>query len=243
MFSLRFISLFWLTFLTCPLYSLDLDYYAGASFKTNFPLKLYHLGWNGSDSAFVAKIQSGLWNPGAEIFLGARTHKNWRIELSLDGFRSFGDSEVQLAGLYSVKERTNPFKNTVGFWDPLILPKVPALFKASADKTRSSDMEKTEALETSFSHLFLLSGLLSTYFDFPIKNTQFSPYLGLGFGWTLVKANMSFQTRTRTNILSQDNSESANRSLDSEKIVKGKLNTNFSSEKLALTARLKAGLN
>ena len=112
---------FSLGFIHSMAFSDDLSYYIGGSLKANLPLKFYHLGWNEDNVcypgmsncpeggpkgfAWIYQVISGWMNPGLGFQAGMRTHKNWRVELSVDGFSSFGEPETKFKGLYYLKEK------------------------------------------------------------------------------------------------------------------------------------------
>lgn len=219
-------------------YSLDLEYYVGGSLKNNFPLKFYSLGWNGDTLcypnmsncpkekhkgfAWMYQLTSDWLNPGLGLHAGVRTHKNVRIELSLDGFQSIENTKTQSLGLYYLKENKNPFPKTVSFWDGARLPKPTEL---SDSLTKTEFQKTTEALSStnSFSDLQVITVLLNIYADCPLKNTNFTPYFGLGAGYSFVKARITYEGKYKDSSL--DSVQSAD----------------FSGS--ALSARLKAGLS
>ena len=235
---LRYISLSALAFLCINSYSLDLEYYVGGSLKNKAPLQFHSLGWNKDKLcypdmsncpkekhkgfAWLYRLASDWLNPGLGLQAGVRTHQNFRVELSLDGFQSVKDPKTHFIGLYYLKEDKNPFPKTVSFWDGVRLPKSREL---SGSLTKTEFQETKEALlsKNSFSNLQIFSFLLISYMDFPLKNTNFRPYLGLGTGYSLVKAHIAFEGKYKDS------------SLDSAQAA------DFSS--LSLSVRLKAGLN
>ena len=235
---LKYFFVFGLSFIYSPVHSTDLDYYIGGSLNTNFPLQFYQLGWNGDDIcypnsiacldthkgyAWIYEVMSGLVNPGLRFYAGVRTHKNWRLEVSLDGFRSLKASKTKFTNLYYLKENKDPFFKTVSFWDGLILPKAKDLTVSLTGSKYNKDDDQLISSGNSFSELQLLTGLINVYFDFPITNTKFMPYVGLGSGYTLVKANISYHSKYKDKSYTSDQDAS------------------FS--KLALSARVKAGVD
>ena len=217
---------------------MELEYYVGGSLKNNLPLQFYSLGWNEDHLcypnmsncpkekhkgfAWMYRLTSDWLNPGLGLHAGVRTHQNFRIELSLDGFQSVKDPKTHLIGLYYLKENKNPFPKTVSFWDGVRFPKSGEL-SGSLTKTEFQETEEALSSKNSFSNLQILTVLINTYVDFPLKNTKFTPYLGLGAGYSFVKAHITFEGKYKDS------------SLDSVQAA------DFSG--LSLSTRLKAGLN
>ena len=112
----------------------------------------------------------------------------------------------------------------MSFWDGLLFPEVKD-FTGSLTKVEFKEDDQFISSENSFLGLQLITGLINTYFDFPMTDRNFTPYVGIGAGYTLVKTNIRFHSKYKDS------------SLDSEQDAK------FSGESLSLTARLKAGVN
>ena len=238
--SFRYILFSTLAFLCASSHSLEnVEYYVGASFKNSFPLQFYSLGWNKDNLcypnmsncpkekhkgfAWMSRLTSDLLNPELGLHAGLRTQQNFRIELSMDGFQSVKEFKKQSLGIYYLKKNQNPFLKTVSFWDGIRFPKPRELYKSgSLTKTEFQNSKEALSSESSFSDLQVLTFLINIYADLPLKNKNFTPYFGLGAGYSLVKAHIAFEGKYK------------NSSLDSLQ------SDNFSG--LALSARLKTGL-
>ena len=222
-----------------PTYSSNFDYYVGGSLKANFPLKFYYLGWNGDTVcypemndcaqsqykgyAWIYRVMSEMINPGLGVYAGVRVHENWRVELSLDGFLSLKSPQIEFVDIYYLKENKNPFPRRVSFWDGLTFPEVKDLTGSLTEAKYNNGNDQLISSKNSFSNLQLISGLANLYFDFPMKNKKFIPYIGVGGGYTLVRVNIGYHSRYK------------DASLDS------KQKDVFSA--LALSARVKTGIN
>ena len=159
---------------------------------------------------------------GLGMHVGWKTHKNFRVELSVDGFQSIKDSKQKFKGIYYLKENKNPFLDTISFWDGVRFPKLEEL-SGHLEKVSFQETESILLSDNSFSDLQVLVTLINVYIDFPLNHYKITPYLGLGSGYSLVKAHVSFKAKYKDS------------NLDSVQ------STDFSV--LSLTARLKAGLS
>ena len=161
------------------------------------------------------------WIPGLGFHAGWKTHKNIRLELSVDGLQSVKDPKQEFKGIYYLKENKNPFPDTVSFWDGVRFPK-PEELSGSLEQVSFQETGAVSS-ENSFSNLQVLTALINVYVDFPLSHYKITPYFGLGTGYSLVRASIAFKGKYK------DSSLDAVQSAD------------FSS--LSLTARLKAGLS
>ena len=234
---IKYFILFCLVFPGFFAHSAESRFYIGGSLRAALPLKYHRLGWTGDDVCYPGFASCGghvgygwlervnpewISNPGLGVYLGWKLDKNIRIDISLDNFYSFQEGFSEVLELYYLKENKNPFPKYTSFFDGLILPKVEDI---SGSLTKVNFIESDGAISTksALSDLHVISLLANIYLDIPIAGTLFTPYIGLGGGFSLVRANLYFQ------------SEYKDTSLNSLQDV------GFSG--VSLTARVKLGLN
>ena len=214
--------------------------YVGISPVSGFPLSFYQAGWNrdrqcypGSAACQAGKHTGYAWIykiapqglfPGLELYAGLRTHKNIRLELSANGMTGLQSLKTRFIGLYYRTDHKKPFLKTAGFWDGLILPQAKE-FSRGLTNTQSISDERFISAQNSFSHFQILSLFTNIYADFPfalaVLNPPLAVYFGIGAGASLVRARIGYSSQYK------------NRALNTEQKAVF--------EKLALSARLKAG--
>ena len=235
MFFIRFVCLVGLVLFCSSSYSWE-SFYIGGSIKAGNFFKFHHLGWNGDNVcypdmsncptehegfAWIYQLPS-MGVPGLGFHAGWKTHKNFRLELSLDGFQFVTEPKQNLLGVYYLNENKNPFPDTVSFWDGVRFPKSKEL-RGSLEKVSFQETELAMSSENSFSDLQVLTALINVYVDFPLRDQKITPYFGLGTGYSLVKAHIAYEGKYKDSSL--DSMQSAD----------------FSN--LSLSARIKVGLS